>query len=313
MVSLIIPIYNEAGNIIPLYSKLDAVLTRLNLPYEIILIDDGSTDGSGAIFREIALKDKQVKFIQFFKNYGQTAAFMAGLDQAKGDIIIPMDSDLQNDPEDIPLLLNKLKEGYDLVSGWRKNRHDSFVRRLFSRIANRLVSLIWGLEINDLGCTLKAYHRECFTNLRLYGEVHRFLPLILKAQGALVAEIEVRHHRRHSGKSKYNLSRIFKVVLDLLTFAFMSRFFAKPNYVFGFFGLVCCLFAFITFSIVFYRVIILKLVASTPMIFLWLFFSISSLLFFLMGFLAEMITRLFYESESRRPYRIKNTVNCDMT
>jgi len=311
MISIIIPFYNEENNLGPLYKNLQEVLSRKEVAFkhEIIFIDDGSTDKSFEIAKQIALTEKNVKTIRFKKNYGQTAALNAGIKKASGNIIIPMDADLQNDPQDIPALLMKMKEGYDVVSGWRKNRRDNFLRTQLSKIANIIISATSGLKLHDYGCSLKAYKKECFDDLSLYGEIHRFIPLLIYWQGGSITEIPVRHHPRYSGKSKYGLLRIVKVLLDLITLNFMANYQTKPNYVFGFFGIISGIISLLLFGLVSYRVIILHKLEATPVIFLWIFFSISSLYFFLMGIQAEMISRLYFDSDKRKPYNIKEIIN----
>jgi len=311
MISIIIPFYNEVGNIELLYRRLQETLNFFDEGYEVIFVDDGSKDGSFEVAKNIALSNNAIKLIQLRRNYGQTAALQAGIEKSIGEIIIPMDADLQNDPSDIQALIKKLREGFDVVSGWRKDRKDGFVRTLLSRVANCLISRISGLNLHDHGCSLKAYRRENFEGLRLYGEIHRFIPLLIYWNGASITEIIITHHGRHSGKSKYNLMRTFKVILDMITHNFLSNYYTKPNYVFGAFGFLSGFLSILTFCIVSYRVLILKSLEATPMVFLWILFSIASMLFFLMGLLAEMLTRIYFDSEERKPYRIRETVNFD--
>ena len=307
--SIIIPFLDEVDNLESLYLKLRDALISFNKKYEIIFVDDGSEDGSFDVVKKYTTKNKSVKVLQLSRNYGQTAALQAGIDKSSGDIIIPMDGDLQNDPKDIPKLVNKMNEGYDVVSGWRRDRKDGLVRGLLSKTANWIISKCFGLMLHDYGCSLKAYRRECFENLKLYGEIHRFIPLFMYMNGASVAEIPVTHRPRHSGKSKYNLLRTFKVILDLVTQSFMFNYYTKPNYIFGSFGLLFGLLGLIAFCIVIYRVFILGRVEATPMIFTWILCSISSLLFFFIGLLAEMVSRLYFDTDERKPYHIKKTLN----
>ena len=234
LISVIIPVFNEEGNVLPLHEKLVSVLKKLDRDYEIIFVDDGSTDNTLNQLRLLCKEDSSTKVISFLRNYGQTAALSAGIDFSKGKIIIPMDGDLQNDPEDILPLLRKIEEGYDVVSGWRKDRKDRFLTRRFpSIVANRIISLIGGVHLHDYGCTLKAYKRDILRNIRLYGEMHRFIPIYAKWVGARVTEIGVHHHPRRSGASKYGIVRIFKVVLDLMVVKFLLSYSQKPIYVFG--------------------------------------------------------------------------------
>src|SRR5215212_9420824 len=238
-ISVFLPVFNEEPNLLPLHAKLDKALKSLGRSAEIVYVDDGSSDGSLKILRDIAQLDPRVRVVALRRNYGQTAAMAAGIDAAKGKVLIPMDADLQNDPADIARLLEKLDEGYDVVSGWRKNRKDKMVtRKIPSMIANRLISWIGGVPLHDYGCSLKAYRRESLQDVRLYGEMHRFIPIYAAWAGARVTEIPVEHHARTMGKSKYGLSRTLKVVFDLMTIKFMASYQTKPIYVFGSFGLI---------------------------------------------------------------------------
>ena len=309
--SIVIPVYNEADNLAALYRSLQDKLLRRGDACEVVFVDDGSTDGSFEIIKGIAAKDSAIKIIRLRRNYGQTAALQAGVSKAAGSIIIPLDADLQNDPADIPALIQKLQEGFDVVSGWRKARKDGFVRVALSRLANAIISRISGLQLHDHGCSLKAYRRETFQELRLYGEVHRVLALLMYWQGAAVTELTVAHHPRRSGSSKYNLSRTFKLVLDLVTYSFMSSYGTKPNYVFGAFGVGSGLLSLVSFAIVAYRVIILGNLEATPMVFIWVLLTLASLLFFLMGLLAEMLARIYFDADGKKPYQIRETVNFD--
>jgi len=233
-VSVVIPAYNEEENVPILYERLRGVLEKLGCDFEIIFIDDGSTDGTFGVLKEIADRDRRIKVIRFRRNYGQTAAMYAGFDYAEGDVVVTMDADLQNDPEDIPRLLEKLEEGYDIVSGWRINRKDPFLsRRLPSKIANWIISKVTGVELHDYGCTLKAYRSEIAKRYRLYGDMHRFLPALAKRFGARVAEIPVKHHPRLYGRSKYGIGRTVRVILDIFLVKFLNEYITKPLYVFG--------------------------------------------------------------------------------
>lgn len=306
MLSIIIPIYNESGNIEALYERLNGEIQKLAQSYEIIFIDDGSTDDSVAKLIAISDADPHVNTIQLARNYGQTAALMAGIDASQGDIIIPMDGDLQNDPADIKLLLDKIDEGYDVVSGWRKDRKDDAIKRnLPSRIANRLISWVSGVHLHDYGCSLKAYKREMLQDVRIYGEMHRFIPIYASWQGAKVTEIPVTHHPRIHGKSKYGLERTFKVLLDLCVIKFLDRYLVKPIYVFGGFGMVAMLLS----GLALLWAVALKMMGtpfvSTP---LPLFSGISFLVganSILMGLLAEVLSRTYFESQNRKPYIVR--------
>ncbi len=309
--SLVVPIYNEEESIPILFEKLLAVLDMTGSQFEIIAVDDGSTDGSTARLQRLAADRSEIKVIEFRQNAGQTAALMAGIDHAAGDVIVTIDADLQNDPEDIPRLLAKLDEGFDVVSGWRKDRQDAAIRRnLVSRIANRLISAISNVRLHDYGCTLKAYRREVLAGMRLYGEMHRFVPIYASWMGAKVVELPVRHHARRFGRSKYGLNRTVKVVLDLLVVKFFSKYLVKPIYVFGGFGLWLILASFFVLGYVMY----LKLFENTSMIQTPLP-VLSAMLFLLgvtcilMGLLAEITVRTYFESQGRRVYSVRSLIN----
>ena len=308
--SILIPVYNEEGNLSLLYEKLVAALKKVGRPYEVIFVDDGSSDGTMEILLDLREKNPNVKIISFSRNFGQTAALSAGIDSSIGDIIIPMDGDLQNDPEDILMLLQKIEEGYDVVSGWRKGRKDPFLtRRLPSMIANKIISWIGGVHLHDYGCTLKAYRRDILKNIRLYGEMHRFIPIYAQWIGARVSEIPVRHFSRGSGSSKYGMSRVFKVILDLMVVKFLVSYSQKPIYVFGGLGLLMILGGF--FSGVY--AIYLKLFKEvsfilTPLPLLCVLLLVLGFLSILMGFLAELLIRTYYESQGKPTYQIKETI-----
>ena len=308
--SILIPVFNEEGNLSLLYEKLVIALKKLGRPYEVIFIDDGSSDGTLEILLDLRERNPNVKIISFSRNFGQTAALSAGIDFSKGDILIPMDGDLQNDPEDILTLLQKLEEGYDVVSGWRKDRKDSFLfRRLPSMIANKIISLIGGVHLHDYGCTLKAYRRDILKNIRLYGEMHRFIPIYAQWIGARVSEIPVRHFLRGSGASKYGMSRVFKVILDLMVVKFLLSYSQKPIYVFGGMGLLMILGGFFSGGLAIY----LKLFNGvsfilTPLPLLCVLLFMLGFLSILMGFLAEILTRTYYESQGKPTYQIKETI-----
>jgi glycosyltransferase involved in cell wall biosynthesis len=311
MITVIIPVFNEEENILPLYEKLTSVLTRVGKDYEVIFIDDGSSDGTLSLLRPLCKKDPHIKFISFSRNFGQTSALSAGIDFSKGRIIIPMDGDLQNDPEDIPFLLQKIEEGYDVVSGWRKDRKDTFLRRrLPSIIANKIISFIGGVRLHDYGCTLKAYRRDILKNIRLYGEMHRFIPIYAKWVGARVSEIPVHHFPRKFGSSKYGVNRVFKVILDLMVVKFLISYSQKPIYVFGGAGFLMILGAILSGGYAVY----LKLFKGvsfilTPMPILSVFLIVLGFLSILMGFLAEVLIRTYYESQGKPTYQIKEMLS----
>jgi glycosyltransferase involved in cell wall biosynthesis len=309
--SIVIPVFNEEGSIPSLHARLIEELDSLSRPFEIIFVNDGSIDATERRLEEIVRRDPRVKVINFKRNFGQTAAMMAGIDFAQGEIIVPMDGDLQNDPADIPRLLAKLDEGYDVVSGWRKDRQDHKVRRNFlSRLANSMISTISGVRLHDYGCTLKAYRRDVIKDIRLYGEMHRFVPIYATWSGARVVEIPVTHHPRVHGVSKYGLNRVFKVLLDLIVVEFLARYACKPIYIFGGFGLICMLVAILAGSYAVY----LKLFEGlsfilTPLPLLTVMASITGVMSVLMGLLAELIMRTYYESQGKPTYLVRSTLN----
>ena len=310
MISVLIPVFNEEANIPPLYESLTSVLNRIRKDYEVIFIDDGSCDGTLSLIRAISKRDPHIKFLSFSRNFGQTAALSAGIDFSKGEIIIPMDGDLQNDPEDIPVLLQKIDEGFDVVSGWRKDRKDPFLkRRLPSIIANRMISFLGGVRLHDYGCTLKAYRRDILKHIRLYGEMHRFIPIYAKWVGARVSEIPVHHFPRKFGSSKYGINRVFKVLLDLMVVKFLLSYSQKPIYVFGGTGFLMILGAILSGGYAVY----LKLFEGvsfilTPLPVLCVFLVMLGFLAILMGFLAEVLIRTYYESQGKPTYQIKETL-----
>ena len=311
MISITIPIYNEHGAIEALFAKIKEVMDRLGRPWEVIFVNDGSTDGSAALLNQIASANPEAKVIHFRRNFGQTAAMMAGFDHASGDIIIPMDGDYQNDPEDIPKMLAKLDEGFDVISGWRRDRQDNAIQRNFpSMLANRLISAISGVQLHDFGCSLKAYRREVIEGVRLYGEMHRFLPIYTRWHGARITEIPVNHFARRTGKSKYGLERVIKVILDLMVVKFLDRHQQKPMYVFGMCGVLSLAAAF-GFGLWALGLLIFahKPLITTPVPSFCLLSFMAGGLCILMGLLAEMITRTFFESQGKSIYMVKETKN----
>jgi len=309
--SVILPVYNEEGNIQQLHDKIINALSKLDKSYEIIYIDDGSSDRSFDILSEIAKKDDKVKVIQFRRNFGQTAAIAAGIEHSQGDILIPMDADLQNDPEDIPKLLEKIEEGYDVVSGWRKNRKDRLItRKIPSILANKLISWVTGVHLHDYGCTLKAYKKDIIKDVKLYGEMHRFIPVYASWAGAKITEIEVRHHPRIYGKPKYGLIRIIKVLLDLFTVKFLAVYSTKPLYLFGGFGSGLCVSGVIFGAITLLQKYIEGVKAHrNPLLLLAVFLFILGVQLIMMGLLAELIIRTYHESQNKPVYLIKKTIN----
>lgn len=311
--SIIAPIYNEEDNVDPLCEKLYEVLPTLGHPFEIIMVNDGSNDRTVDKLTEQAAQHPELKVVDLRRNYGQTAAMMAGIDHAEGDIVIPIDGDLQNDPADIPRLLEKLDEGYDVVSGWRRDRQDAAIRRNFvSRVANRLISWVSGVHLHDYGCSLKAYRRDVVKDVKLYGEMHRFIPIYATWLGARVTEIPVTHHPRIHGTSKYGLNRVFKVVLDIIVIRFLDRYFTKPIHLFGGFGIFSIFISILSFSFMFY----LKFVEGvsmilTPLPLLGVTTFLLGIMSILMGLLAEMIVRTYFESQQKNTYLVRKTLNCD--
>ncbi len=306
-ISIFLPVYNEEPNLMPLHAKLDEALKTLDRSAEIVYVDDGSTDGSLKILRDIAEVDPRVRVVGLRRNYGQTAAMAAGIDAASGKVLIPMDADLQNDPADIKRLLEKLDEGYDVVSGWRKNRQDKmFTRKIPSMIANRIISWIGGVPLHDYGCSLKAYRRESLQDVRLYGEMHRFIPIYASWAGARVTELPVTHHARTMGKSKYGLSRTLKVVFDLMTIKFMASYQTKPIYVFGMFGMLAFAISLIAgLYAVFLKIIHKADFVQTPLPILAIVMFAVGVQFLLMGLLAEMLVRTYHESQAKAIYAVR--------
>ena len=306
-VSVFLPVFNEEPNLFPLHAKLNDALKALGRSAEIVYVDDGSTDGSLKVLREIADLDPRVRVVALRRNYGQTAAMAAGIDAAKGKVLIPMDADLQNDPADIARLLQKLDEGYDVVSGWRKNRKDKMVtRKIPSMIANRLISWIGGVPLHDYGCSLKAYRRESLEDVRLYGEMHRFIPIYAAWAGARVTEIPVEHHARTMGKSKYGLSRTVKVIFDLMTIKFMASYQTKPIYVFGSFGMLAFGISLLSgLYAVFLKIFHKADFVQTPLPILCIVMFAVGVQFLLMGLLAEMLVRTYHESQAKAIYAVR--------
>jgi len=313
MLSVVVPAYNEEESIPVLYGRLREVLSSLREDYEIIFVDDGSEDRTPDILRELARKDKNVKVVRFRRNYGQTAALSAGFEHAKGDVIITMDADLQNDPEDIPKLLEKLREGYDIVSGWRKDRKDPFLsRKLPSKIANWIISKITGVELHDYGCTLKAYRADIAKRYRLYGDMHRFLPALAKRFGAKITEIPVRHHPRLYGKSKYGIGRTVRVILDMFLVKFLNEYITKPLYVFGSWGFFLFLVGFlIGLYLTFLKLFKGADIGDRPLLILSVLLILVGIQFIFTGLIAELIVRTYYESKGEKPYLIDEKINFD--
>lgn len=309
--SVVVPIYNEVENLPLLHQRIVEALAGTGISWELILVDDGSTDGSWELIGQIARNDPSCRAIRFRRNFGQTPAMAAGFDAATGRVVIPMDGDLQNDPADIPLLLSKINEGYDVVSGWRKNRQDTLVsRRLPSIIANGLISRMTGVHLHDYGCTLKAYRREVLDGINLYGEMHRFVPALASQVGARVTEIAVRHHPRLHGVSKYGISRTMRVILDLMTVMFLQSYSTRPIQLFGKWGVYSFLAGFLTGMITIY----MKLFEQTsmnrnPLLILTAFLLFMGVQFIALGLLAELNARTYYEAQGKPIYVVRDRID----
>ncbi|MBQ4513137.1 MAG: glycosyltransferase family 2 protein [Anaerolineaceae bacterium] len=309
--SVVVPVYNEYENIPLLCDAVRKALDGLEKDWELILVNDGSKDNSMDALKEAAAADPvHVKVIGLRRNFGQTAAIAAGVDHAIGEIIVLMDADLQNDPSDIPAMLAKLDEGYDLVSGWRKDRKDPFLRSFISRIANKIICKVTGVNLHDYGCTLKAYRREVITGFRLYGEMHRFIPAFANTFGAKIVEMPVKHHPRVLGKSKYGFERIIKVILDLITVKFLSSYADKPIYLFGGAGLGLSGISFLVLLFLGVRRIFWGVsVMASPLFMLAIMVFIMGFLSILMGLIAELLVRTYHESQGKTVYHIREMIN----
>jgi glycosyltransferase involved in cell wall biosynthesis len=305
--SLVVPVYNEEENLPLLFNAIHEALDALALTWELILVDDGSRDNSLVVLNELVVKDPQhVRVIVFRRNFGQTAAVAAGIDHASGDVVILLDADLQNDPADISMLLAKLDEGYDVVSGWRKDRQDTYLTRtLPSNAANWLISEVTGVHLHDYGCTLKAYRRDALTGFRLYGEMHRFIPVYAHAVGAKITEIPVHHHPRKYGKAKYGLERTIKVVLDLFTVKFLLDYSKKPIYLFGGTGMSLIIVSTLTLLALLIRRVFWGVpVLTSPFFLMAVMFIIMGFQSILMGLIAELQVRTYYESQAKPTYTV---------
>jgi glycosyltransferase involved in cell wall biosynthesis len=306
-ISVVVPVLNEQDSLPLLHQRLSEALAHSGCSYEIIVVDDGSTDRSFAIMEEIQAHDEHLRVVRFRRNYGQTAAFAAGFDRAQGDVVITIDADLQNDPADIPALMAKIAEGYDVVSGWRVDRKDRFLdRRLPSLLANRLIAWTTGVRIHDYGCSLKAYRREVLADVRLYGEMHRFIPALAHAAGARVTEIPVNHHPRQFGKAKYGLSRTLKVVLDILAVRFLMSYSTRPIHIFGLLGMVSFLAGAIMLAyLAVVRLLLAQSIANRPLTLLAILLTMLGVQLVTSGLLAELVTRTYYESQGKPIYTVR--------
>ena len=316
--SVVVPVYNEAPNLPELHARIQKAVSPLGIRYEILYVDDGSSDESVSILEQIAHEDPTTKVVCFRRNFGQTAALSAGFDHAQGEVIITMDGDLQNDPADIPGLLARLDEGYDLVSGWRAKRQDGFLLRRFpSILANRLIGRLTGVRLHDFGCTLKAYRRVIAKDIRLYGEMHRFIPAYAKLVGARITEMEVLHHPRTQGQSKYGISRTPRVVLDLITIKFLMSYSTRPIQIFGGTGLVSGLLGFIicaylSIGKIFFPSPGTSLNERMPMLVLGVFLMFIGIQFITMGLLGEIIVRTYHESQNKPTYVVRRIIGNTM-
>ncbi|MBL8089164.1 MAG: glycosyltransferase family 2 protein [Anaerolineales bacterium] len=310
--SIVIPVYNEHANLPMLFEAIYNTMKNINQSWEVVFVDDGSADNSLEILQSYAQKDPEhIRVVSFRRNFGQTAAIAAGIDYSVGDIIVLLDADMQNDPADIPLLLAKLEEGYDLVSGWRKIRKDNALTRNFpSMIANKIISWVTGVHLHDYGCTLKAYRREVLEGFRLYGEMHRFIPVYASSVGAKITEMPVNHHPRRFGKTKYGMERTVKVILDLFTVKFLVSYSAKPIYVFGSAGGFLILLSAISLGYLFVRRVFFEVAISTsPLLPMTAMFFILGFQSILMGLIAEMLVRTYHESQRKPTYTIRKKIN----
>jgi glycosyltransferase involved in cell wall biosynthesis len=314
--SVVIPLYDEAPNLAHLHARLLEALTALGRPFEIIYVNDGSKDGTDRLLNEIAAKDPRIVAIHFRRNFGQTAAMAAGFDHSRGQVLVPMDGDLQNDPKDIGRLLGKIDEGFDVVSGWRRNRKDPLTKKIPSRIANRVISYVSGVPLHDYGCTLKAYRRDMIEGVALYGEMHRFIPVYASYRGARVTEIEVTHHPRERGRSHYGIERTLKVLLDLLVVKFMGSYVNKPIYLFGSIGCLSLVAAVLALgsSVIFKLVppgtmwhgaLLHKDFVQTPLPVIGSLFALLGVFLVLQGLMAELLMRTYYESQGKRVYLVR--------
>jgi glycosyltransferase involved in cell wall biosynthesis len=308
-ISVVVPLLDEEDNVGPLYEQIKGALADTH-SYEIIFIDDGSVDKSFEILSKIQKSDSSVRIIRFRKNFGQTAALSAGFEHSRGKIIVAMDADLQNDPADIPAMVVKLDEGYDIVSGWRKKRHDNAITRLIpSKIANWLIARITGVKLHDFGCTLKVYRKEVLTETKLYGEMHRFIAALASWSGANITEMVVNHRARTAGVAKYGLGRTFKVVLDLITVKFLGSYSTKPIYIFGGLGLGTALCAIVCGLAVLYQKFSSGFSMNrNPLLILTVLLIMATIQFILMGLLAELLVRTYHESQDRPTYVIREIV-----
>ncbi len=311
--SIVVPVYNEASNLTELHTEISEACQKLKKAFEIIFVDDGSQDESLAILKQLLKKDARIRIIQLRKNFGQTAALSAGFDHSRGNIIITLDADLQNDPRDFGLLLDKIEEGFDIVNGWRAKRKDKFLsRRLPSIMANWFISKITQVKLHDYGCTLKAFRREVVQQIKLYGELHRFIPAIASNMGVSISEVKVNHRQRRHGKSKYNISRTPRVILDLLTVKFLQSYSTRPLQIFGFFGLICgAIGGILLLWLAYVRLIQMQGISGRPLLLLAILLIVIGIQFITLGLLAEIVVRAYHESAEKRIYFIRHVIQAD--
>ena len=311
MISVVIPVYDEEENLLSLYQGIERVFEELDEPWELVFVDDGSSDASFARLKSICHRDSHVKVIRFRRNFGQTSALAAGFDYARGDVIVTMDADLQNDPGDIPRLLSKLDDGYDIVSGWRRARKDKFLaKRLPSLISNRIASWITGVELHDYGCSLKAYRHEIVENIHLYSDFHRFLPALASAVGARVAEVEVTHKARENGKSKYGPGRIVRGLLDLITLKLLISYSTRPMQIFGGLGLLAAAAAGLSgIATLIMKIVMGMNITGNPLLYFTILLCLAALQFISLGFIGELTTRTYHESQRKPTYVVREVVS----
>ena len=306
LISIIIPVFNEGESIGFLLDEVLNVMHNNNLNCELIVVNDGSQDSTSTVLDELIIKIKELTVISLRKNYGQTAAMAAGFDNSKGEIVITLDGDLQNDPNDIPKLVSNINEGYDLICGWRYDRKDKLInRRIPSKIANKLIAKVTGLNLHDYGCSLKAFKKEIIDDVKLYGELHRFLPVLANIEGAKIKEIKVNHRSRKYGSSKYGIDRTFRVLMDLLTVWFLTKFLTRPMYGFGFIGIISIL---VSLGITSYLLVIKFMgedIGNRPMLMFALILGIAGVQLFSFGLLSELLIRTYHESQKRPIYRVR--------
>ena len=306
LISIVVPVYNESDSIRLLINEIINVMKSHQLLFELIIVNDGSVDSTSNVLEKLSIKIKQLTIINLRKNYGQTAALAAGFDHSNGDIIVTLDGDLQNDPNDIPKLITNINEGYDLICGWRFQRKDKLLnRRIPSQIANRLIGNVTGIHLHDYGCSLKAFKHEIIKDIKLYGELHRFLPVLANIEGAKIKEIKVNHRSRKYGQSKYGIDRTFRVLMDLLTVWFMNKFLTRPMYVFGFIGIISIISSCIMSSYLIVLKFLGESIGNRPLLIFALILGIAGVQLFSFGLLGELLMRTYHESQNRPIYRVR--------